>query len=309
VGEPLPSIPPTRRDGFPRKNAPGKVYARRPLPDARYRVPPPKPASPIAPKPVWATRALLGVGTFVAAMVYTDQPWRPEDDFFPTDDFEKKILSDSQDAISKGADSWDVRKWALSERAEHQKELLRAKEEEQKENPTPEPGSEPDHNVRVRKKDPCDIKRYGSQDCPPGSEKHHIVPDRVLRYGARGDTASRIPDMPSLRDGPTICLEGAAGTPGTEHNQIHQMVDPKIAALGDANGMAPLRKVMNVAVEETSKLKKDCAEKIKKAVEDAFGPKADQMVRTANDPITPPAAPAPPPEPTPPDPGTQSIPF
>lgn len=64
-----------------------------------------------------------------------------------------------------------------------------------------------------------------------GMQAHHIVPDWTLRYGTRNDGSQRIPNMPSLNDGMTICVMGHASERDTEHNQAH-FADGAIEDLG-----------------------------------------------------------------------------
>jgi hypothetical protein len=151
----------------------------------------------------------------------------------------------------------------------------------------PNAETKPDGNVQVRKderpdeKDPCDIQPFGEQECPPGKQRHHIVSDFVLRYGKREDTARRIPGMPSEEEGPTICLEGSAWVQGTEHNELQRALDARIFDAGDASGQAPLREILEIAIEETIKFKPECEEQIRKAVEEAFkNVDKDALVRT-----------------------------
>jgi hypothetical protein len=122
---------------------------------------------------------------------------------------------------------------------------------------------------------PCGIKPYKDQKCPKGQQAHHIVPDYTLRYGARGDGESRIPGMPSLEDGPSICLSGGSKTPGSEHNLAHEGTDPRIAAVGrdlekGPNGVAPIGELMDISIEEVSKIKPHCGEEVRRKVRDAF---------------------------------------
>ncbi|WP_431261551.1 hypothetical protein ACQ86G_23850 [Roseateles chitinivorans] len=81
----------------------------------------------------------------------------------------------------------------------------------------------------------CGVKPFKDQTCPTGQQAHHIVPDYALRYGNRADGAkgiNRIPGMPSLDDGPSICLTGGSKVKNSEHNKAHEGTDPQIADLG-----------------------------------------------------------------------------
>ena len=126
-------------------------------------------------------------------------------------------------------------------------------------------------------KDPgdCGIKPYKDQKCPKGQQAHHIVPDYALRYGNRKNSEARIPGMPSLDDGPSICLSGGSRTKDSAHNQAHEGTAPKIMAAGQrtdngAVGVAPIGEIIDISVEEVGKVKPHCQEEIKRKVDDAF---------------------------------------
>jgi hypothetical protein len=124
----------------------------------------------------------------------------------------------------------------------------------------------------------CGIKPYKDQTCPPGQQAHHIVPDYALRYGSRGKGAKgidRIPGMPSLDDGPSICLSGGSKEVGGDHNLAHEGTDPKVKGLGDRLdkgplGVAPIGDIIEISIEEVGKVKPHCKEEIKNKVDDAF---------------------------------------
>jgi hypothetical protein len=142
-----------------------------------------------------------------------------------------------------------------------------------------------DGNVKVKD---CDIKPYKKQKCPDGYEAHHLVPDYVLRYGTRDDSSMRVGGMPSLADGPAICVKGGAKEQGSEHNQFHAAVDPAIAALGDENGLAKLKDVIAAVKKQAAKVKPQCKQAIDEAIDKAFGDKdPDTLVRTTQQPLTP----------------------
>ena len=124
----------------------------------------------------------------------------------------------------------------------------------------------------------CGIKPFKDQTCPTGQQAHHIVPDYALRYGNRADGAkgiNRIPGMPSLDDGPSICLTGGSKVKNSDHNKAHDGTDPKIAALGDRKdkgplGVAPIGDIIEISIDEVGKVKPHCQAEIKKKVDDAF---------------------------------------
>lgn len=108
-----------------------------------------------------------------------------------------------------------------------------------------------------------------------GTASAPIVPDYALRYGNRKNSEARIPGMPSLDDGPSICLSGGSKAKGSEHNQAHEGTDPKIMAAGQrtdngAVGVAPIGEIIDISVEEVGKVKPHCQEEIKRKVDDAF---------------------------------------
>lgn len=74
----------------------------------------------------------------------------------------------------------------------------------------------------------CELVPYNELECPPGNDRHHVVPDWMLRQGKRGGL-ERIPDMPSLDEGPAICLENGSGK---EHDTAHKHTDRPAARVG-----------------------------------------------------------------------------
>lgn len=124
----------------------------------------------------------------------------------------------------------------------------------------------------------CGIKAFKDQKCAAGQQRHHIVPDYALRYGSRAKGAKgqeRIPGMPAYEDGPSICLSGQARSGGSEHNAVHEGVDPRISAAGKRNdngaeGLAPIGEIIDISVEEAAKAKPHCADEIKRKTDEAF---------------------------------------
>lgn len=96
--------------------------------------------------------------------------------------------------------------------------------------------------------------------------------------------------MPSLDDGPSICLSGNAKTPGSEHNAAHEGTDPRIAAAGDRSdnglkGLARMGEILDISVEEVAKVKPHCAEEIQRKTAEAFrNVDRDQYGRTTQQP-------------------------
>ena len=124
-------------------------------------------------------------------------------------------------------------------------------------------------------KEDCGIKPYKKQKCPTGQQAHHIVPDYALRYGTRGDKGKRIPGMPSQADGPSICLSGGSKNQGSDHNKAHDGTDPRIAKEGKRTdngtlGTAPIGDIIDISIDEVTKVKPHCADEIKTKTNDAF---------------------------------------
>lgn len=87
-------------------------------------------------------------------------------------------------------------------------------------------------HIKGKKKRPpkrrCELVPYKELQCAQGQEAHHVVPDWMLRLGKRGGP-EQIPGMPSLDEGPAICLEKGAGK---EHNTTHKHIDRPAARIG-----------------------------------------------------------------------------
>ncbi len=139
----------------------------------------------------------------------------------------------------------------------------------------------------------CGVKPYKDQKCPKGQQAHHIVPDFALRYGSRAKGAQgtdRIPGMPSLQDGPSICLSGHARTAPSEHNAAHEITDASIHAAGQrtdngAQGVAPIGEVLDISVDAVSRIKPECKEEITSKVNESFkGVDRSQYARTTQQP-------------------------
>jgi hypothetical protein len=143
---------------------------------------------------------------------------------------------------------------------------------------TPPPGGPSGTGVSIVGPDgkgDCGIKPYKDQKCPKGQHAHHIVPDYALRYGNRKDSESRIPGMPSLKDGPSICLSGSSPASESDHGKAHRGTDPRIDAAGRRTdngppGTALIGEILDISVEEVSKLRPHCGEQIRNKVDEAF---------------------------------------
>src|SRR5690606_39059067 len=112
------------------------------------------------------------------------------------------------------------------------------------------------------------------------------VPDFALRYGRPGNADLRVPGTPSYADGPTICLQGGARTPGSEHNRIQNATDSAVSALDDGTGTARLGDVLREAKRTAGDAIPECKEQMDRAVDDAFrGADPNTLVRTYNGPL------------------------
>ncbi|AVI00394.1 DUF4150 domain-containing protein [Citrobacter amalonaticus] len=127
------------------------------------------------------------------------------------------------------------------------------------------------------KKGPCLIGSYATLQCPPGNDKHHIVPDYTLRTGTRPEAIKnqkRIQGMPTLAEGMSICLSKLEDqrTGRKEHKDAHD-VDPKIAAIGllsPVPGTVSLSDALYESIFAVSKVKPECKLQITAVVEAQF---------------------------------------
>lgn len=110
----------------------------------------------------------------------------------------------------------------------------------------------------------CKYDKYNKLDCEGSQKKHHIIADYVIRAGKRMDTSLRLPNAPSLNDGPSICLSDK------EHSSVHREMDAAVANLGPG---ARLGDVKDIAMSAIERVKPECKGKIndlKSKVDDAF---------------------------------------
>ena len=184
------------------------------------------------------------------------------------------------------------------EEAELLEELERpqAEEEEPQPAPAPPPPGRSDARVSAREeyRRRCEVARYGRMRkiCGQyGMEAHHIVPDWTLRYGSRDDSEKRIPNMPSLLDGMSICVLGNASTPNTEHNRAH-IADGaihRLAVRSKPEHTATVRDVTRVSAVAMIAVRPDCAAQIRSALAGQFGSRnQDQLLRAKRRPPLPP---------------------
>lgn len=135
--------------------------------------------------------------------------------------------------------------------------------------------------LRVVKADPgpCMVNRYLDlkDSCPPGQQAHHIIPDTLNRTSNRKQGAKgigRIPGMPSLDDGPCICLTGQARVPKSEHNVAHggdRLI--RNAANRTDNGVVgtlPVKEAIPISMAAAIKARPDCEGEIRREVRRAY---------------------------------------
>ena len=137
----------------------------------------------------------------------------------------------------------------------------------------------------------CELVPYKELECPKGSERHHVVPDWMLRLGKRGGP-EQIPGMPSLDDGPAICLEGGSGS---EHNTAHKHTDrpaARVGKSGKATGtpgtikLGQAKAISSRAIEKATggPKKGGCSrEDIKKQLDEQFKAHDDAILRAVKD--------------------------
>ncbi|MEP7456975.1 hypothetical protein [Phyllobacterium sp. SB3] len=127
----------------------------------------------------------------------------------------------------------------------------------------------------------CRFDKYKDLKCSgDGEDKHHIIADYVLRAGKRLDSTLRLPNAPSLNDGPSICLDA------DEHKAVHKAMDSAIKDLGPDG---TLGQVKDIALKAIEQVKKDCKGKmdgLKSQVDKAFEEMGDDApVRTKKSPL------------------------
>lgn len=150
--------------------------------------------------------------------------------------------------------------------------------------PPPKPGAAGD-GVRIAGSGvtgPCIVGSYKElkgppKKCPTGQQAHHIVPDKYNRTGNRAQSKkgkNRVPGMPTLDNGPSICLQGQASTEGTEHNTAHQGDrDVKELGLRTDNGppnTAPVAQVVPKVMSAAIAARPECKAQIEAAVRKAY---------------------------------------
>lgn len=224
---------------------------------------------------------LASIGIFAAGILFPTNKANFSD-FVPQDEFESKTIADAQKRIND-LPFWDS---GSSIRNETVGELRKRRQRIAQPQAVPLPQSE---SVRVTERDEyrkkCQVDRYAKMKniCGQyGMQAHHIVPDWTLRYDRRRASGARIPNMPSLDDGMSICVLGNASEEGTEHNQGHA-ADNTIQTIGERSTpkyTATLNQVKAISIAAMIKVRPDCAKEIVQAVNKQFaGKDPNQLLR------------------------------
>ena len=108
------------------------------------------------------------------------------------------------------------------------------------------------------------------------------------RTGNRPDGAKgigRIPGMPSLAGGPAICLQGHAGTDGSEHNTAHQgdkgIQDAAKRTDNGPVGTLPVKEGVPLAMKAAINARPECKAQIEAEVRKAY-PNYEKDERSMN---------------------------
>ncbi|MVA59428.1 DUF4150 domain-containing protein [Agrobacterium vitis] len=228
-----------------------------------------------------AGTVLGSIGIFAAGLLFPTNKSNFSD-FVPQDEFERQKISDAQKQIND-LPFWDS---GSSARDDTIAELRRRRQTVPKPQAVPLPQSE---TVRITERDEyrkkCQVDRYAKMKNICGQysmQAHHIVPDWTLRYDRRRASDARIPNMPSLDDGMSICVLGNASEEGTEHNQGHA-ADNTIQMIGERSTpkyTATLNQVKAISIAAMIKVRPDCAKEIVESVNKQFaGKNPNQLLR------------------------------
>ncbi len=125
----------------------------------------------------------------------------------------------------------------------------------------------------------CELMKYKDMLCD--GEKHHVLPDYMMRTGSaklKFDPGTRIPGTPDYDNAPAICLSKE------EHKGLHKTADSKIAAVGRGqNGSATMGQAKQINAEEAAK-KSGCNPKnIKKQLNRMVKTPDDKLLRAVKD--------------------------
>lgn len=125
----------------------------------------------------------------------------------------------------------------------------------------------------------CELMKYKDMICD--GEKHHVLPDFMMRTGSakhKFDPSTRIPGTPDYDNAPAICLSKE------EHKGLHKTADAKIAAAGQGqNGAITMGQAKQINSEEAAK-KSGCNPKnIKKQLNRLVKAPDDKLLRAVKD--------------------------
>ena len=278
VTEPVPGEVPGRPPGQVIEPGPNRA-------PQWYRPPPPAPeppSSPIVRYGRWGLLPLiLMLGGSTPLLMY------PGPD---ADEVELDLHRQARGLLDPFDHSYNER---VAEWYHEQLEAYRAhRDANPDEDARPQPVPLPD-TVRISEEERqrrCRVLPYGQLrgTCPSGMQAHHIVPDFTLRYGRRHESNRRIPNMPSLNQGPAICLHGHAAMSDTEHHEAH-LVDGQLedeGALSTPPNTLRLGRVIDLSTAAVIALRRECAPEIREGVDLAFaGVHRDQLVRSLRNPL------------------------
>ena len=133
----------------------------------------------------------------------------------------------------------------------------------------------------------CELVPHKDLQCEEGQEAHHVVPDWMLRLAKRRDS-ERIPGMPSLDDGPAICMTKGKGK---EHNTAHKHTDrpaARVGRSGKATGtpgtitLGQAKAVSARAIEKATQGRCSRAD-IRKQLDEQFKAHDDAILRAVKD--------------------------
>lgn len=126
---------------------------------------------------------------------------------------------------------------------------------------------------------PCMVGAYNKivKACnEKGGQAHHIVADKTFGTTNRKQREKGIGRLPKTPDfnGPSICLQGNAKVPGTDHNTAHE-ADEEVKKLGQRTdngpaGTAPIGQITRIYKKHAIAARPDCKDLIDKAVKDGM---------------------------------------
>lgn len=132
-------------------------------------------------------------------------------------------------------------------------------------------------STKRRPRHGCELMKYKDMICD--GEKHHVMPDFLMRTGSakrKMDAATRVPGTPDYGDGLAICISK------TQHQGLHKAMDEKIQAAGQS-GTISAGKAKDISSSEAAK-KSGCNPKnIKKQLDRKLKMPDDKQLRAVKD--------------------------